>query len=310
MMSRGLHYFVVLLGCLLLSACSAVSYQQQREVNQLVDAGYSQTRITLEDGGTLSYWQVGQGEAKPTLLLVHGFGGDAQSSWQQVMLNLAHDYHIIAPDLAWFGQSYSHGEANLATQTQLMQELLDHLALTSVNLVGISYGGFVSFDLMVKDARVEKAVILASPAYLFSDAELAKLSQRFAVESPEAIFVPQNKAEMRHLLAGTFDNFPWYPGFIDEQIYQRYFAQWQPQKRSLIQTLPQHRDQIANDVELSQLPETLLIWGENDKVFPLSAGLALADTIKAPIVVIPDAPHGISNEYPEIVTRAIKEFIQ
>ncbi|WP_394205742.1 alpha/beta fold hydrolase [Shewanella waksmanii] len=308
-----MQYFkisAVLLAAWLLSACSAVSYQQQKDNQQLIQAGYQSANLSLADGGKLHYWQVGEAGNKPSILLIHGFGGDAQSSWQQVMLNLAKDYHVIAPDLLWFGQSFSHADANLAAQSEVVSLLLDELLLAEVNIVGISYGGFVSVDLMVHDSRITQAVLLASPGYLFSDKELDKLSQRFSVEQPEEIFVPQNKAQMRHLLAGTFDNFPWYPGFIDEQIYQHYFSQWQAQKRELIRTLPQHRDNIAADIDVESLPPTMLIWGEKDKVFPLYSGIALAEALNAPIVVIPSAPHGISNEYPDIVTEAIKGFVQ
>lgn len=54
----------------------------------------------------------------------------------------------------------------------------------------------------------------------------------------------------------------------------------------------------------------MLIWGENDKVFPLRSGLQLTDYLSAPIVVIPQGAHGISNDYPEIVSQSIKAFVQ
>ncbi|GIU40364.1 putative hydrolase YugF [Shewanella sairae] len=297
----------ILLLTLLLGGCSAVDIVDSRETAALQKAGFEQSSMLLAEGGQLSYWQGGEG--KP-LLLIHGFGGSAVSSWQQVMLALSQDYQVIAPDLAWFGESVSAGTPSLATQTQTIMQLIEQLQLDSVNVVGISYGGFVTFDLMINEPKVDKAVLLASPGVLFSDNELVLMNQRFGVDTPTQIFVPETPKQMRRLLDATFVSFPWYPGFIDADIYDKYFAGHLAEKRLLIDSLPADRDRIAADLLPETLPSSMLIWGENDKVFPLYSGVGLADYLKAPIVVIPDGAHGISNDYPEIVSQSIKAFVQ
>lgn len=297
----------ILLLTLLIGGCSAVDIVDSRETAALQKVGFEQSSMSLAEGGQLSYWQAGEG--KP-LLLIHGFGGSAVSSWQQVMLELSQDYRVIAPDLAWFGESVSAGTPSLATQTQAIMQLIGQLQLDSVNVVGISYGGFVTFDLMINEPKVDKAVLLASPGVLFSDNELALMNQRFGVDTPTQIFVPETPKQMRRLLDATFINFPWYPSFIDADIYDKYFAGHLAEKRLLIDSLPADRDRIAADLLPETLPPSMLIWGENDKVFPLYSGIDLADYLKAPIVVIPDGAHGISNDYPEIVSDSIKAFVQ
>ena len=177
----------MLLLTLLISGCSAVDIVDSKERAALQSVGFEQHQLMLKEGGELNYWQAGQG--KP-LLLIHGFGGSAVSSWQQVMLELSQDYQVIAPDLAWFGDSVSQGDPSLATQTQAVMQLIDKLELEKVNLVGISYGGFVTFDLMINEPKVDKAILLASPGVLFSDAELALMNQRFGVD--DATFVGCN----------------------------------------------------------------------------------------------------------------------
>ncbi|MCK8046200.1 alpha/beta hydrolase [Shewanella sp. 1CM18E] len=296
----------VMLG-FLLAGCSAVDIVDARDKAALQDVGFAQHQLTLQEGGELNYWQAGQGEV---ILLLHGFGGTAATSWQDVMINLSKDYRVIAPDLAWFGESYSQGAASLATQSKAVRQLIAALDLDKVNLVGISYGGFVTFDLMITEPKVEKAVLLASPGVLFPDSELALMNQRFNVDEASDIFVPQNPKQMRRLLDGTFVDFPWYPGFIDAGIFEKYFAGYLDEKRQLIDSLPADRDRIAAEVSVESLPPSMLIWGENDKVFPLNLGIQLADYLSAPIVIIPKAAHGLSNDYPEIVTQSIKAFVQ
>ncbi|GIU32158.1 alpha/beta hydrolase [Shewanella schlegeliana] len=300
------HIYLLLL-TLFLSGCSAVDIIDSREKQQLQTAGFEQHKLALQEGGELNYWQAGQGKA---VLLIHGFGGTAVTSWQQVMLELSQDYRVIAPDLAWFGESVSQATPSLATQSQAVRQLIQALQLDKVNVVGISYGGFVTFDLMLNEPKVEKAVLLASPGVLFSDGDLQQMNQRFEVDEPSAVFVPETPKQMRRLLDATFVDFPWYPGFIDSSIYDKYFAGYLDEKRKLIEGLPADRDRIAANIAVDSLPPSVLIWGENDKVFPLASGVQLADYLTAPIVVIPQGAHGISNDYPEIVSQTIKAFVQ
>lgn len=292
---------------LFISGCSIVEMADSSEKTALKKVGFIQQQLSLAEGGKLNYWQAGQGK---TVLLIHGFGGTAVTSWQQVMLELVKDYQVIAADLAWFGDSVSEATPSLATQSQAVRQLIDALNVDKVNVVGISYGGFVTFDLMINEPKVEKAVLLASPGVLFSDADLEEMNQRFAVESATDIFVPKNATEMRRLLNATFIDFPWYPAFIDAAIYAQYFAGYHHEKQALIDSLPADRDRIATAVSAASLPPSMLIWGERDQVFPLAAGIQLANYLNAPIVVIPQGAHGISNDYPELISQAVKAFVQ
>ncbi|ABV85646.1 alpha/beta hydrolase fold [Shewanella pealeana ATCC 700345] len=303
----NVRHISLLLVTLFMTACSAVDIVDSREQSALQKAGFEQSQLSLHEGGELNYWQAGEGK---TVLLIHGFGGTAVTSWQQVMLELSQDYRVIAPDLAWFGQSVSNGKPSLATQSQAIMQLIDSLDLDKVNVVGISYGGFVTFDLMINEPKVDKAVLLASPGVLFSDNALLQMNQRFEVDDPSDIFVPETPKQMRRLLDATFVDFPWYPGFIDARIFDKYFADYLDEKRQLIEGLPADRDRIAANISVDSLPPSVLIWGENDKVFPLSSGIQLADYLTAPIVVIPQGAHGISNDYPEIISQTIRAFVQ
>ena len=297
----------LLLFVLVAAGCSIVDKVDSTEKSLLIEAGFVQQQVTLSEGGTLNYWQAGQGK---TVLLIHGFGGSAVTSWQQVMLQLSQNYHVIAPDLAWFGDSVSQAKPSLEVQSKAMTQLIDKLELDKVNVVGISYGGFVTFDLMINEPTVDKAVLLASPGVLFSNADLAAMNQRFEAADASDIFVPQTPKQMRRLLEATFIDFPWYPSFIDSAIFERYFAQHLDEKRQLIDGLTEDRDRIASNINVDALPASILIWGENDLVFPLASGIQLADYLNSPIVVIPEAAHGLSNDHPDIISRAIKAFIQ
>ncbi|MDX2321468.1 MAG: alpha/beta hydrolase [Moritella sp.] len=309
MISNKLKLFTLFICLSLLSGCSIVRWKIDADEDSLKSAGFEQHRMSLQEGGTLSYWRGGEGQP---LLLIHGFGGNAVTTWQSEMLELSKDYQVIAPDLPWFGDSFSAGEANLTTETQAIWQLIDELQLDNVNIASISYGGFITFNMLNNSAgqapRINKAIIIASPGPYFSDDDLAALNKRFAVDNAEDFFVPKNSDELRRLFDGIFVKPKMMPDFIADQIYQTYFSAWHKQKSVMIQSLPNDRDLLLA-APITATP-TLLIWGENDRVFPVESGIYLSKKIQAPLVVIPDTGHGVTNEQPEIVIRLIKTFIE
>jgi len=307
MISNKLKLFIIYICFSLLTGCSIVRWKIDSDEDSLKSVGFEQHQMSLKEGGSLSYWRGGEGQP---LLLLHGFGGNAVTTWQKEMLALSKDYDVIAPDLAWFGDSFSAGEANLTTETQAIWQLVNQLQLDNVNIASISYGGFITFNMLnnTQDSRISKAIIIASPGPYFSDDDLAALNKRFAVDKPEDFFIPKNSYELRRLFGGIFVEPKMMPDFIADQIYQTYFATWHKQKIAMIQSLPADRDALLEE-PVSSTP-TLLIWGEKDRIFPVEHGIYLSKKIQAPLIVIPDTGHGVTNEQPDLVVRLIKTFIE
>ncbi|MFT7683401.1 MAG: pimeloyl-ACP methyl ester carboxylesterase [Moritella dasanensis] len=309
MISNKLKLFILYICFSLLSGCSVVRWKIDSDEDSLKAVGFTQADISLEEGGSLSYWRGGKGQP---LLLIHGFGGNAVTTWKDEMQALSADYDVIAPDLAWFGDSFSAGEANLTTETQAIWQLVNQLELENINIASISYGGFITLNMMnnspEQTRQINKAIIIASPGPYFNDDDLDALTTRFAVDNPEDFFIPKNSKELRRLFDGIFVAPKMMPDFVADQIYQTYFAAWHKQRVEMIKSLPADRD-VLLDAPQSSIP-TLLIWGEKDQIFPLEHGIYLSKKIQAPLVVIPDTGHGVTNEQPEVVVRLIKTFIE
>ena len=305
-MKRFLHYFILL--SILLSVttgCEVVRWKTEHDQSSLKKEGFSKQQISLREGGNLTYWEGGQGQP---LLLLHGFGGTAAATWKAEMIQLSKKYRVIAPHLLWFGESYSDNSAQLATQTNAIWQLVDKLKLKKIDVAGISYGGFITYDMMLTPERINKAVIIASPGPLFNDQDLSDLVQRAGIQSPEELFVPNNGDGVKRLYDNVFIDKKIIPDFIANQIYHDYFSQWKLQRTQLIKTLPNDRDRI-HQYDPKKLPQTLLIWGENDQIFPLKSGIKLSQYIQAPIIVLPKTAHGITNEKPTITADLIDNFL-
>lgn len=313
MMSKCLKLLTVCLCLSLFTGCSVVRWKIDSDESDLKSVGFSQNSIKLEEGGSLNYWRGGQGQP---LLLIHGFGGSSVTTWKEEMLALSNNYDVIAPDLPWFGDSFSAGQPNLTTETQAIWQLVNKLKIDNINIASISYGGFITFSMLnsrvEQDKQINKVIIIASPGPYFNDADLADLNKRFAVDNAEDFFVPKNSDELRRLFDGIFVEPKMMPDFIANQIYQTYFSAWHNQKIAMIQSLPKDRNALLTpllDKPISSVP-TLLIWGDKDQIFPVEHGIYLSKKIQAPLVVIPNTGHGVTNEQPDMVVHLIKTFIE
>ncbi len=287
-----------------LTGCNLKQLQQQYDHVTLSNANFKKQTLTLENNGKLHYWDGGKGD---TILLLHGFGGSATATWREIMKELSQNYRVIAPDLLWFGQSYSQENANLQTQTQAITHLITHLNLQNYHVAGISYGGFVAYDLMLHDQRVEKTAIIASPGPTFGKHELKALSQRANVRSPEALFVPTTGKEVKRLMDLVFFKNKPIPPFIANEIYDDYFSDYQSEKTQLIQTLLNERKRIQHTPPQPN-SSRLIIWGEYDQIFPLHYGEQLSQILNAPLKILKNTGHGVTNEQPEKVTKLLKSF--
>jgi esterase len=104
---------------------------------------------------------------QPTLCLLHGLFGSA-NNWMGVVKYLAHDFHIIAPDLRNHGRSPHSPGMDYGLMVGDLLQLFDDLALSEVHLLGHSMGGKVAMWLALQQPeRVEKLLVadIAPVAY-------------------------------------------------------------------------------------------------------------------------------------------------
>jgi pimeloyl-ACP methyl ester carboxylesterase len=111
--------------------------------------------------GTLEYALVGQGEP---MLIVHGAGGGFDQGIDMTGALAGRGYRLIAPSR--FGYLRSSMPANLTTamQADAYAQLLDHLGIDKVVVVGISAGAWSSLQFAIRHPERVRALILLVPA--------------------------------------------------------------------------------------------------------------------------------------------------
>ena len=117
--------------------------------------------FNLKDGKQV-YYTIQGNPAGATVLFLNGL---SQSTvvWNPLCSLLEDTYHIVLMDLVFQGQSDKTGDVrSIGQHADDVIELLDHLQLEKISLVGISYGSVVSQHLMVRYPRRLKNVALLS----------------------------------------------------------------------------------------------------------------------------------------------------
>jgi pimeloyl-ACP methyl ester carboxylesterase len=247
-------------------------------------------------------------ENVPILLFVHGFGGDGKLSWKKQAEAFGDDYRVIIPDILWFGKSKSEESPELQTQIDAINNLIDHLSIGKVHLVGISYGGFISLGVAQQNQeKLASLTIVDSPGVHFTDEELQTFCDKIGVENVADAFLPENSEEVKRMLEFAFRKAPPLPSGVREQTIGVYLAKNPEEQRKMLENLPENRKQFR-DLNI-ELP-VLILWGEDDEIFLTSDAKELQEQLGAKLIIIPKAGHSLPAEQPKDFNKALRAFIE
>lgn len=111
------------------------------------------------------FWrEVGAGK---NIIFLHGAWHNS-AVWLPIMLDLANDYHCIAPDLLGFGDSQLTTESDYSIDliVEFLSEYLSNLKLDKVVLLGEGLGAWIAASFVLKHPEKIDKLILIEPTGL------------------------------------------------------------------------------------------------------------------------------------------------
>jgi pimeloyl-ACP methyl ester carboxylesterase len=308
------------LGVTLLACATHTGTVTARAGEPLEVAGFvTHYRSTSVDGISIFYREAGPADG-PVVLLLHGFPTSSHMFRNLIPL-LANRYHVIAPDYPGFGQSAMPDHTQFAYTfghyADLVDGLLQQMKAQSYAMYVMDYGAPVGFRLALKHPeRVSALVIQNGNAYdeglkAFWDPIKAYWADGSAAHREALDFLvvpattkfqytdgvqdvsridpdnwlhdqalldrPGNKDIQLDLFLDYGTNVPLYPKF------QAFFRERQP--------------------------PTLIVWGQNDKIFPADgAGPYLRDLPKAELHLL-DTGHFALEDRLDVMGPLIRSFL-
>ncbi|HVM09583.1 MAG TPA: alpha/beta fold hydrolase [Acidimicrobiales bacterium] len=136
------------------------------------------SRFSSFDGTSIHYLDLHDEGDVPTVVMLHGFGSDAQANWVDTgiaeRLTRA-GFRVVMPDARGHGASDKphHEDAyRPPAMARDVSSLIDHLGLGAAHLVGYSMGSTTAINAATLDARISKLVLGgAGSALLHADSE-------------------------------------------------------------------------------------------------------------------------------------------
>jgi pimeloyl-ACP methyl ester carboxylesterase len=121
------------------------------------------TRDVAARGARIRFVEAGIG---PPLVLVHDYLA-SRVAWDDVLLPLAENFHVIAPDLPGFGESEkpppSRYRYDFDGFSESLVDLIAALGLGRISLCGHAMGGAVTLTLAASYAHVVQKLVLVNP---------------------------------------------------------------------------------------------------------------------------------------------------
>jgi pimeloyl-ACP methyl ester carboxylesterase len=277
--------------------------------SQFQKHGFSNKIMGIDDY-QIQYWDNNKNEN--TLLLLHGFGAQAEFQWYKQIAVLSKDYRVIVPNLLYFGGSKPKTKQlyTLHDQAQMVESLIEFLKIDTFSILGISYGGLVSMEYYrAHKDKIEKIILIDSPVKYFNQDDLIRICKQYDVPSIIDFFAPTNYTGLRKQIAASYYLPLIIPSFITKNLYENMCFPNIEHWEKLIIDLLSKMDYYASIDYKTDCP-TLLIWGEKDDIIPLKIGQQLKEYFdNSTLVVIPRTKHLPNLERPKLVNQAVLSFL-
>jgi pimeloyl-ACP methyl ester carboxylesterase len=252
-------------------------------------------------------------EGAPALVLVHGFLA-SHRSFEDLIDALAERFHVLAPDLPGFGESEKPSPAKYAygieAHAESIADLIAAFGVGRVSLVGHSMGGAIALTLAAEHPELAQRLVLVDTlCYSFP---LSFQKRIPLVPVIGGIVFKQLwgrgsfRAYFRDVVLGPGASVP------QERVDWHYDMFNGPSAResahAVLRAALDTRPIVARLSRVSA--PTLVVWGRDDRLFPVANASRLAREIPRAKLEIMDAGHSPHEEKPREFIALSTEFLE
>jgi pimeloyl-ACP methyl ester carboxylesterase len=229
----------------------------------------------IEAGG----YRVHYFEAKPAtgpgipLLLIHGLGSRGEDWAALIPQFAASGFHVYAPDLLGYGRS-DHPDIDYAisSQEKMIAAFMSAVGLPQADVAGWSMGGWVAAKLALDHPELVNRLVLYDSAGIYFGS------------FDTSLFTPSDTAGLARLTAMLQPDPPKLPDFAARDALRGLQSNYWVIRRT-VNSMTSGRDLL--DFRLHSLRKpTLIVWGGNDTLIPLTVGESMHHLIAGSSFVV------------------------
>jgi pimeloyl-ACP methyl ester carboxylesterase len=212
-------------------------------------------------GESIHYFDMGSG---PVVVLLHGLGA-RKEDWLPVFEPMAQKYRLLVPDQIGFGRSDKPLlDYSVQTYVDFLNEFLRQLKVEKASLVGESLGGWIA-ALYVAEIGGGAHLIPVEKLVLVDAAGLKQ-------DQPIPDLNPSSLAAMRGVLESVFYDTSW----VNEDALRKIFTDKLAVKdsytvRSFLGNPTREKERLDDRMASIKAP-TLVVWGKQDRLLPITSG--------------------------------------
>ena len=272
-------------------------------------------RQTHVFGQRIAFYEMGRSlPGQPVLVLVHGYGSQADVDFGAVLPQLARHRRVIALDQIGFGNSAKPFlQYRIQTFVDFLAEFLRVQGITSFDLAGESLGGWVAAEYTIQAcvARPQDLPVPKPQHLILEDAAGFTVAAAPATARRLQMSVSTLEEVRRGLTAVVAD-----PDWVTPQIVRRRLISKMASNdgmttASLSSEVPEKSAASAIGSRAAQITvPTLLVWGSDDHLVPIEQAHGFQQAIHgAQLVTIAKSGHVPSMEQPAAFLDAVERFL-
>jgi pimeloyl-ACP methyl ester carboxylesterase len=249
----------------------------------------------------------------PALVLVHGLF-TSHRAFEDIVEDLGERFHVIAPDLPGFGESEKPSPAGYAYGIEAFAEsvadLIAAFGVGRASVLGHAMGGAVALTLAAEHPElVQRLVLEDTLCYPYVQSFKARLPLVPVIGG--VIF---KQLYGRAIFRALFRDEIYGPGFDPplERLDWHYDMFNSPGARESAHAVMRATlDTRAVVARLSRIvAPTLVVWGRDDRLFPVAGAHRLIREIPGAKLEIMDAGHAPHEERPRELNELLIEFLE
>jgi abhydrolase domain-containing protein 6 len=220
------------------------------------------------------HWHYLDGGQGPVLVLLHGFGGDADN-WLRVAPALRRKFRLIAPDIPGFGDTQYDQEScfDIPAQVERLHAFLEMLGEQPIALAGNSMGGWIAGAYTRAHPGDIQALWLLAPLGVTS-APGSPVLRAIETDQDSPFSISNADQYRRRVVTPMFGRAPWLPAPMLRHYAQRGIRESETAGERFRQIMdsPETLEQIMDRLNIP----IHLQWGSQDHVLDHRGANALA----------------------------------
>jgi pimeloyl-ACP methyl ester carboxylesterase len=244
------------------------------------------------------------------LVLLHGTSASLHT-WDGWVSQLKAQRRVIRMDLPAFGLTGPNPTNDYAIEsyTAFVLSTMDALGIDKFVLGGNSLGGYIAWSTAsIAPARVKQLILVDSAGYPL---ESLSVPLGFRIARVPVLRTAMEWILPRSVIQSSLHNVYGDPSKVTDALVDRYFdmALRAGNRKALARRMEQGLGGDFAAIKTLRLP-ALILWGEKDRLIPLSYGRQFAQNIAGSTLVVFDGlGHVPHEEDPLLTIIPVKKFL-